>query len=429
LKFNEFFLIINGGFTMKKSILKTSMLSLAVIFCMASGIALAKSTTIETVKTDEVFPRDKFAAAQNFRNDGTIKGDMFFWAQSASSTGTVTGDIIGAGQDVSLSGTVQGNIRTVGSNVTISGNVAKNVITCGAVVMITDGSRIDGSLIACGQSIIVNGKVKGNARIFGEKITLQGEFFGDVTVNYLNIDKKDRDDMDMKDSLTVLPGTVVHGILTYGGRTADIQKGSRIADFKWIKPAADAKDEVISRETRKHTWTSVKLLLTTVVLFLIGLLMYKKFPAVFTGMGDFSVQKPWNAILNGLIAVFSTIPALVLFIVLMILAFIMSPAFGLIFGITAVTLFAALFYFSTIPVGLWLGNIILRKNPNVLVRFGLGLILFNLTVLILNLLGAMKVAGPLFTALAFIVKFGAVLLGTGILMHAVKELYAAAKKG
>ncbi len=413
---------------MKKRMFKTGLLPLAVIFCMASGIAFAKSTTIQTIKSGEIFPRDKFAAAQNFRNDGTIKGDLFVWAQSVSSTGTVNGDIIGAGQDVSLSGTVQGNIRTVGSNVTVSGNVARNVIVCGAVVMVTDSSAIDGSLIACGKNVVVGGKVKGNSVIFGEKIILQGEFFGDVTVNYVNIDKKDREDIDVKDSLTVLPGTVVHGILKYGGGSADIQKGAKIADFKWIKPET-AKSEGISHKTNTNIWKFVKILFTTVVLFLIGLLLNRSFPFIFNGMGEFSRQKPWNAILGGLIAVFSTIPVFVLFIVLMISAFIVSPAFGLIFGVSAVSIYAALFYFSTIPAGLWLGNLILKNNPNILLRFAMGLILLNLTVFILSLLGDLRIAGQLFSALSFIVKFGAVMLGTGILINAVKELYTAARRG
>ncbi len=412
---------------MKKNIFKSGLLSLGVIFCMASGIAFAKTTTIETIKSGEIIPRDKFAAAQNFRNDGTVKGDLFVWAQSVSSTGTVRGDIISAGQDVSLSGTVQGNIRTVGSNVTLSGNVAKNVIVCGAVVMVTDTSNIDGSLIACGQSVVLSGKVKGNTRIYGEKITLQGEFFGDVTINDLGIEKKERDDLDLKDNLVVLPGTIVHGTLKYAGKTADIQKGAKVADFNWIKTKTAA-DEGISKQTGKHVWKFVKLLFSTIVLFLLGLLIYRSFPAVFTGMGDFSSQKPWNAILYGLVAVFSTIPVLVFFVVLMILSLIMSPGFGLIFGVTAVSIFAAMFYFSTIPAGFWLGNLILKKNPNVLVRFGVGLILFNLTVYILRLLADLHIAGPLFPALAFIVKLGAVLLGTGILINAVKELYAAARR-
>jgi hypothetical protein len=41
----------------------------------------------------------------------------------------------------------------------------------------------------------------------------------------------------------------------------------------------------------------------------------------------------------------------------------------------------------------------------------------------------MKIAGPLFPALSFIVRFGAILFGTGILLHAVKNLYSAAKRG
>lgn len=412
---------------MKKKIMSLSLFSFAVIMVLTTGVALAKSSAIKLINSGEIFPRDKFVAAQNFRNDGTIKGDLFFWAQSASSAGLIEGDVIGAGQEVDLTGTVQGDTRVVGRSVTVSGNVARNLMAAGSTVMVTEGTKINGSFIAAGQSIISSGVVKKNSMLFGKEITLKGEYFGDVTVNYVECLKDKDEDTDFSSTLVVLPGTVIHGVLTYQGSSANIQKGAQVADFKWIKTKTEI-DTGISHKSKKYIWKFVRTVFTTVVLFLLGLLLFRTFPVVFNSMSSYSEQNPWNAVLAGLVALFSTIPAVVVFIVLMALSFIISPAFGLIFGFTATGIYIVLFYLSIIPASLWIGNKIMKNNPNVLFRFGIGLVLFNITIYVLKLLAGLKVAGPLFPALAFIVKFGALLLGAGILIHAAREIYVAARR-
>jgi hypothetical protein len=122
------------------------------------------------------------------------------------------------------------------------------------------------------------------------------------------------------------------------------------------------------------------------------------------------------------------LPALILLIVLLALYLVLSPGLGILFGSAATSVYLALYVLSTIPVGLWLGNLVFRKNPSVLNRFGLGLLLLNATFYLLGLLGGLHLAGPLFPALSFIVKFMAVLLGAGILLHGVREFIAAARR-
>ena len=423
---------------MYKSVLKTGLAFFMIMMLTATGTLLAQPRISDSIKPGEIYPRDKFVFAQVFSNEGVIKGDLFYWAQNVTSTGTVTGDIIGGGQDVNLSGKVQGNVRTAGKSVTLSSAVGKNVIACGADVTIN--SAIDGSLMIFGRDITINGKIKGDTRIYGHNIKLQGEFFGDVIINDLINDRRYKHESrhrharrykearDSKASLIVLPGAVIHGKLRFTGTNADIQKGAKADNFKWTKSAITP-EEKSTQEVKKYIWKFMKMLFTTLVLFLIGLLLYKLYPTIITRMGEFSVKKPGNAIVYGIAAVFSTIPAFVIFIILLALSFIMTPAFGLIFGLSATGIYIVLFYFSTIPVGLWIGNLILKNKPNVYLRLGLGLILFNVVIFILNFLKDLHIAGSLFPALAFIVKFAAIMFGAGALLFAVKELHAAARQG
>ncbi len=401
-------------------------LLLLIIFA-ASGTAFAKQNTEKSVKSGEVVPRDKFVFAQLFRNEGTIKGDLFFWAQNVSSRGMVTGDIIGGGQEVYLAGKVDGDIRTAGASVTLAGEVRKNVNACGASVTMTKDFSVGGSLIACGRDINIDGRIKGPAMLYGKNIVLNGEFNGDVEVNHIGIAAREFDKHDSNASLIVLPGTVIHGKLTFVGKNADVQQGARVGDFKWIKSEV-SKSEKVGKEIRTYVWRFVKMVFTTGILFLIGLLLIRAFPAVSGSMDEFSAKKPWSAIAYGLVTMFSTIAAAVTCILLLAMSFFASPAFGLIFGVSSTAAYAMLFYFSAIPAGLLVGKLIAGEKMNIVPRLALGLILLNLTVFILRLLGNVPVIGPLFPGLAFIIRLAAILIGTGALIYAVKGLLSAAKK-
>jgi hypothetical protein len=74
-----------------------------------------------------------------------------------------------------------------------------------------------------------------------------------------------------------------------------------------------------------------------------------------------------------------------------------------------------------------LGTLVLREKP-LAYRFGAGLITLNAGLFFLMVLGTLPVIGPAFPALAFVVKFGVVLLGSGALLRAVRETYLAVKK-
>jgi hypothetical protein len=404
---------------------KMNWLLLLMVFLMASGIGWAQSSAMVTIPKSQLITGDKFAGGQIIKNEGTIQGDLFFWGQSISSSGTIEGDAIGVGQDVNLSGNILGDVRSGGSTVILGSAVGKNVNVFGGVITFTENSAINGNVIAFGGQINMNGKVKGQTMIGGGSIVLNGEFFGDVNINNFGVPASKRE--GDKASLTVLPGTVIHGKLKFQGGTAQIQKGARVADFQWIQSKMTP-GEKQQQEVRRYVWKFIRLLFTTAAYFLIGLLLIRLFGTISGKMEQFAVRKPWNAVGYGLIALASTVAAIILCVILLVFSFFMSPSFGLVFGVAAAAGYIVLFYLAAIPSALWLGGLILKEKRDTAYRFGAGLIILNLGLFALDLLGKLPAVGPIFPGLGFIARFGAALLGAGALLYAVREIYLAAKK-
>jgi cytoskeletal protein CcmA (bactofilin family) len=412
---------------MKTYLHNMGWLVLGIVFLAVSGPAFARSSATIVTQKEEVVSGDKYVRAQVFRNDGTIKGDLMYWAQNISSQGTIEGDAIGAGQDVDLAGNIQGNVRTAGANVNLSGKVEKNVTVFAGVITLARNSVVNGNITAFGGRINLDGKVKGNVIAGGNRIVLSGEFFGNVKINSPGTRKPRFDHGPGESKLTVLPGTIIHGTLIYKGNNAEIHEGAKIGDFQWDKSKVTAPDRQ-KREIYYYLWKFVRLLVTTAVYFLIGLLLFRLFPTFFERAAAFVTEKPWNALGGGLITMFSVIVVTVICMVLLILSLLMSPAFGIVSSITAIGFYALVFFLATIPVAIWLGTLALREKLLVY-RFGTGLIMLNAGLFILMILGGVPAIGPVFSALVFVVKFGVVLLGGGALLRGVRETFLVIKKG
>ncbi len=406
---------------------KSTWLLLAVMFLVGSGFVFAQSSATVTIASGEVIAGDRFAGGQVITNEGTIKGDFFFWGQTITSKGIVAGDAIGMGQDVNLSGEVMGNVRAGGGTVALGSKVGKNVNTAGGVIRITDDSEIGGNLIAFGGQITINGKVKGNTLVGGGNITLNGEFFGDVSINDFGIDES-KVQKDDNASLKVLPGTIIHGKLRFRGGSAEIDKGAQINDFQWIKSKITPQERQ-KHEVSKYIWKFVRLLFTTAVYFLLGLLLFKLFPGIIARTAEFTARKPWNSIGYGLIAFISMFAAFIACIILLVMSLLMSPAFGLIFGVAATAFYIVLFYLAGIPAAIWLGGLIGNKNTNPAFRFAIGLVILNFGLFILDVLGKVPTVGPIFPVCGSIIRFGAAMLGAGALLYAIRQIYLATKEG
>ncbi|HEX3048650.1 MAG TPA: hypothetical protein VHY08_28130 [Bacillota bacterium] len=398
-----------------------------ILFILCAGVAWGMSNGIVSIKTGEVIPTDKFVGAQSFTNDGTIQGDLFCGSQYAVSRGVIEGDFIGGANDINLSGTVAGDVRAAAGTLTIAGAVGKNVNGFGGTIHVTDKAVVGGNIYLFGGYITVDGKVKGVTRIYGGDVTLNGEFFGDVTVDTAS--ESNPGNRESEARLTVLPGTVIHGKLTYRGAAAAIQKGAQINDYQWIKPPVNyAKQWAHNRG--EFIWKLIRLLFTTGIYFLIGLAFYKLFPKLFEKQGEIIRQKPLGAIGIGLATLVSTVFSCVVVLILLLLALaIISPVIGLIFGTVAFLFYVLIFYFSTLPVSLWLGNALFQDKLSLPYRLGIGLVVITFAKFTFDLLSQFYILGSLFSVLSFILGFGVLVVGVGALVYGVRDFYQTTKKG
>ena len=285
-----------------------------------------------------------------------------------------------------------------------------------------------------------NGKVKGYTCAYGGKIILNGEFFGDVDIRTDFSDEKLPDGRRVKDLardagkfsngsyLTVLPDTIIHGKLTYHGAVVNMEKGAQIADFQWIKPQVSPQSR--QKEISNYVWKFIKVLFTTAIYLLLGFILFKLFPGTFRRQGENIRQRPLNIAGAGTLAIFSTIAAAIIFIILIVLAFsILSPAVGLIFAVLTLFAYILLCSFAIIPVAVWLGDLIFNDTLNQISRFSVGLTIITIGLFILGILSRISTVGFIFSLLSFIVGFGVCIMGIGALVYMIRDLCSAARKG
>jgi len=385
------------------------LLVLTVIITSFAAVAFALG--VEPVNTS-IVSGDMYTAGQKVSNSGTVQGDIIAAGQDVSSSGSVEGDFLAAGMNVDLTGKVIGDMRSAGQNIIISGEAGKNITAAAQTISCKNSSIINGNILAFGNSIDISGIVKGKSTLYGNSITLGGQFLGDVDV-YTGDSGK----------LTVLPNTTVQGKLTYtGGQAAEVSSQATVNSFDWSRPVIGAPSQTPAEpvwQTRLISFFG--LLITTAVYFLLGLLIYKYFPTAFVNQAKFITEKPASAFAKGITMFALQFAFLIGFVILLVLSILLvSPSIAFALGFFVITFYTLLFYFSALPVALWLGNTILGQEKfSVIHRLGLGLLTIKVVMYLLGLLS--DVFGPVGIVI-FIVNFAILLVGSGTIIHSLKEV-------
>ncbi|RNC63202.1 MAG: hypothetical protein AWM53_01588 [Candidatus Dichloromethanomonas elyunquensis] len=309
-------------------------------------------------------------------------------------------------------------------NITIAGETGKNVNCFAKSIVFKDSAVINGNSILVGQYVNTAGITKGSARIWSETIVLSGEFLGDVDVD-VNINNT-TDKMSDNVNLTVLPGTKIHGKLSYKSITeAEIAPGAQIGQKEWIKASSQLPK---NQQYNYPIWISRKIL-TLGVYFLLGLLLYKMFPNLFKRQADFIQENPLGTLGRGAIAVFSPLLVLLVVVLLFTLSIVaISPSVGLIFTAAFTGFYTLVFYFSTIPVALWLGNRLFKEKHKTLFNFALGLIIINFVQIALELLCKVAGAGTAFNVISAIFTLTILIFGSGALSYGIQYAYQAIRQ-
>jgi len=320
-------------------LLLVSLRADAIEFRAASAYNLAPGQTL----TNELWLQ-----AHTITLAGTANEDCFFFADSMGQhpatnlptlclSGLFRTDVWGLGETVEITGTISNNARLAATRtIMITSQVGHNLMAFAPTISLNENSRIEGCALLAGQDIILSGTMKGDTRVYANKITLTGKFEKDLHVT--------------ADDITVMPGTQIKGDFYYQ-MEGDLVLDSRVAlEGKMIKQTP-----LIAPPT--STSSSLMLQLT---LLCGAIIVGMAFVSLMPGITALSVHKLteslWRCLLFGFIT-FALIP--------LIAAFLLFTVAGIPLSIILMLAYVILIYVSKIIMGLFVGHLIIRKHSPV----------------------------------------------------------------
>lgn len=252
-------------------------------------------------------------------------------------SGTFRSSVWAAGDTVHMTGAATRHARLAAlKTCTIDGDAGGNLMAFAPAIVIGPVAVIRGGVLLIGQDIIVDGKIEGDARIMGTKVTLAGQFSGNLDIT--------------ADDITVLPGTAIAGNLVYR------MDGDLVLDSRTTLGGKMIKREILQPPAESFTASSLMLQLG---LFAGALLVGMLFVSLMPGIVALSVHKlsesAWRCVLFGFVA-FSLVP--------MTAFFLLFTLVGIPLSIMLMLAYCILMYAAKIVTALFLGHLLLkRKGP------------------------------------------------------------------
>lgn len=350
------------------------IMSLVVWTGVARSQSFQSGNTV-TVPVQETVQGMLWAGARNIDIAGTVNGDVFCGGMDINISGTVNGDVLCAGQNVHVSGTVNGDIRLAGQSVSLSGKVTGSGTIAAQTVAIDQSGSVGRDLSVAGTDMTVNGGVARDLAAAAATMTVGSQVGRNVTANV--------------DTLHLSSGAIVDGNLTYTSRnTASIDHGAKVAGVtKRLEPQA--------RPHRTHFFGYALLfgLFWLVAMLIVALVLILLVPRLFKSVTQSAVDRPWHAVLVGLIA---NLVFPVVFIALLITVLGIPLALLLLLMWSLIVIFGS-FFFS-----FFIGRLILRNRGNVIWMMLLG-------TLIVTVVGMIPFVG-------FLVFLASLWWGTGMIL-------------
>jgi hypothetical protein len=319
-----------------------------------------------TITSEEVIEGDLYLSGGNLIINGTVNGDVFGAGQSFTINGNVNGGITLAAQTITINGNIASGARVAGQYVTLNGNIGRDLVAAGATVTISPQSEIMADLVLAAATALIEGNVHRNITGSAGTATIAGEVGGNI-------------DLEV-DQLTLTPNANIQGNLVYeSANNADIQAGATVGGT-----TTRNMPETTTRDYRAYLpalagvavlWKVMgflMILLTGIILILIA-------PHRTGLMANAIKHHPWQSLGWGALILLAT--PIAAFIV-------MFTIIGIPLSLIALVLYAIAIYISQIPVGLIIGQLIIRQNRELESRgimigaLALGLFLLFLVTLI-----------------------------------------------
>jgi len=324
----------------------------------------------------------------------------------------LSGDLITAGSNVNVQAQIQGDVAVAGSNVTIGQAVQGYVLAAGSNVNIN--GTVGNDLWAAGSNVSVNAPVTDNARLAGNSVTLQPQASvgRDVYMAGNRVEALGRIERDLKvgaaslrigsvvggsvqakaESVTVLPGSIIHGDLVVTGPNApEVSPQAQVLGRVVHNPKAEGKG-----------WTFMSWLKWWMFLFLAELILGAAIIALSARWPDRVagnlMNHPGYALLGGIIGLI-VIPVIC---VLLAVTVIGIPLAIVLFALYFVAMLLSCVFVSYL-IGGWLFGRLRRAETSPYARLAAG-------ALALTFFASLPWIGWLVELVALMIGFGALML-------------------
>lgn len=295
-----------------------------------------------------------------------VKGDLSALGGTLTVAAPVLGDALLFGGSTAISAPVTGDLRIFAGTITIDKPVAGDLFALG--FSLKESAHVQGSVLVAAANASVTGGADGPVTIYGNSVTLGGEFAGTVGVV-------------AADHLTLLPDTTIHGSLTYQSPLpASIPDSAHVVGETTYTQASYLPGANISRALAIAS-IGIFLVVRILALLILAGLLTGLFPRLADAVIDEGYERSIRHMLLTTLLGFAAFVATPILILFLALTFIGLALAVLLFIAYALLVFLALMY-----AGITLGGVASRRffeRDGVLWRDGvLGTLALSLIALV-----------------------------------------------
>lgn len=326
---------------------RLSILSLFFLSSIARAIEFQAAPSYDLPK-DQVLTNETWLQARTITLAGTANEDCFLLADSVGQqmatnaptlrlTGVFRSDIWGLGETIELTGPVSNHARLAAiKTIMVSSQIGHNLMALAPNISLDENSAVVGSAVLAGQDIILSGTIRGNTRVFAQKVTLTGKFENDLYVT--------------ADEITVMPGTQIGGNFHYR------MEGDLVLDSGVTLGGKMIKEELVIPPPAP---ASASLMLQVTLLcgaIMVGMAFVSLMPGITALSVHKLVESSWRCLMFGFVT-FALVPLLALFLFFTIA--------GIPLSIIMMLAYLIMVYVSKVVVGLFVGHLLIRKKAPV----------------------------------------------------------------
>lgn len=369
--------------------MKKIIAALGIIIMAFPALVLAgnfQSGSASTVARGESIQGNLYSAGGNVSILGNVEeGDLYTAGGNVTVAGNVSNDLVAVGGTVNILGDVGDDLRVAGGNVTIGSKIDGELMAAGGQINIVPGTEIMGMAKIGGGDIVLDGTFNDGIQAAGETITINGSIKGNA-------------DITATKKLVVNEGASIEGDLNYKSPVAaEISTGASIGG------KSNFQETTFPRDGRKNmtdgkffSFLGAWWFAQSLMLFIAALLLVHFYRRRLSDMVERAASNFGKETLRGLL-VFLLVPALVFILAVSILFFL--PAFFILAIYAALLVFASIF--KPIMVGSWTYRKIYKAQ-----EFRLDWKTVFLGVLIVQVFRYIPFVGWLFDLVVFMAALG-----------------------